>query len=94
MSVSELQVTGFHAPDEKFEKMKKVWDACVDIDVTIPDEVYHFFKGSEPAEEGMLVGLDNHECVSDASEDLTEGVCIDLSKLPANITHIKVKKHY
>ena len=86
MSVSKTAI-GFCPPDEKWKKMKAVWDACVDTDVLIPSEVMEFFGDEEPDDAGVTVDL------GDALEDFAElgksGFDVILSKLPGSIDRIR-----
>lgn len=86
MSMS-THVIGFHPPDEKWQKMKIIWDACVNADVSIPKEVMEFFGDEDPDDAGVEVDLD------DALENFNElgksGFDVILSKLPGSIDRLR-----
>ena len=41
-------VTGFKLPDEKWKKMKAIYDACKVANISPPQEVNEFFDYSPP----------------------------------------------
>lgn len=86
MSLS-WDVVGFRPKDEKWHKMKKVWDVCKIAGVDAPEDVQKFFDYEEPDDTGITV------CVSDATKDyegdMESGLEVELSKLPDNITVIR-----
>lgn len=87
MSMS-THVTGFIPPDEKWEKMKKVWIAAVDANIEIPREVEDFFDGQDPRDmPGREVRLGN--AVMEYRGDAVEGYEILLDKLPENVKTIR-----
>ena len=49
MSMSS-SVVGFRPADDKWKKMKKIWDSCEEADVAIPKDVLDFFDGEYPVE--------------------------------------------
>lgn len=92
MSMS-THVVGFHPPDEKWKKMKAVWDACKAAGVGAPLDVERFFNGEAPDDAGVETSLDNYQkphpaCTSYMAPGKS-GYEIDLSKLPTNITKIR-----
>jgi len=72
-----MGLVGFKPADEKWQKMKAAWDACVAGDIDIPNDVLEFFGHEEPDPAGVkvaLVGYANmHESVSEVQEDMTDG---------------------
>jgi hypothetical protein len=54
MSMS-THVVGFKPPDETWQKMKKIYDACMDAGVQVPETVLKFFNYGVPSEKGVLV---------------------------------------
>lgn len=85
-------VTGFRKPDKEFFKMKKVWDACKEANVPIPDDVEEYFDYSRPDNTGIELSLKKY--VEEVKGDMEEGFQIEISKLPKNITHIKFTNSY
>jgi len=82
-------VRGFREPDEKWLKMKAVWEACEEAATDIPDDVIDFFDDEEPDEAGITVDLEEHECCKKYEAEGDSGYEIDISKLPKNITKIR-----
>lgn len=80
---------GFKAPDDKWHKMKAVYDACDAANVDIPDEVTEYFDCQIPDPAGVTVDLDNitiEWCDLDRSRS---GIDIFLKDLPADISSIR-----
>lgn len=93
MSMS-THVVGFHPPDEKWLKMKAVWDACKAAGTSVPTEVERFFNGEQPDNNGIEVWLDGtfkemHPSCTRYGAVGKDGFEIDISKLPKNITKIR-----
>lgn len=87
-------LVAFHPPDEKWRKMKSVYDACVGAGVKAPDEVYDFFNDEKPDESGVKIDLKGHESVSLWSRDMEVGFEIDISKLPKGVKTIRFINSY
>lgn len=85
-----MSLMGFRPPDEKWLAHKKVWDACHEAGVPIPPETRAFFEGSEPDPAGIVVDLYSHPCCSGWVSDYADGVEIDVSKLPPQLTKIRI----
>jgi len=82
------RVEGFKARDKKWEKMEKVWVACTDAGIDLPEEVEDFFEGVNPVgEPGQSVSID--ECVSEWGADMSQGYQVEIAKIPKDITHIR-----
>ena len=86
MSMS-TSVYGFREPDEKWKKMKEVYDVCKKNKVEIPEEVNEFFNFEPPSDEGIEVRLD-HIYEPYRPNDCSDGFKIEISKLPKNIKYI------
>lgn len=74
-------VAAFKPPGEEWAKMKRVWDACIDVGLTPPEAVQSYFSYLEPTEDGEEVPIIAHEWVDqDAAgyeilvKDIPEGV--------------------
>lgn len=93
MSMSQI-IVGFRAPDDTWRKYKEVYDACTHAGVTVPEEVEEFFNWDEPNELGIRENISNTEAVTPYNAEMREGFDIELAKLPANITHIRVYNSY
>ena len=87
-------VEGFHPRDEEWEKMKAVYDSCMAARIPLPQEIEAFFDGEPPDESGIKVCLDGHECVSKYHDDFKDGIEIDISMLPKNVTKIRFVNSY
>jgi len=86
MSMS-THVTGFAPPDERWARMKAVWDACEAADVPVPDEVASFFGDEAPDRAGVVVKLPLREW----HRDNEAGYELDMAAIPA---HVKVIRFY
>lgn len=88
MSMSSHAV-GIRPPNEKWKKMKAIWDACVAAGLEIPEEVENFFDGEPPDAKGVIVDLDEHSGVEPYSADMRSGFEIHLDKLPKDVKIIR-----
>jgi hypothetical protein len=94
MSMS-THVIGFRPADEKWKKMKAVWDTCKQAGIEPPDEVDDFFGGSPPDDAGVEVDLEDYECCSNWNDNISrEGFEINLDKLPKGIKIIRFYNSY
>ena len=82
-------VVGFRPPDEKFQKMKAVWEACEKAGVRPPREVDDFFKGERPDENGVVVPIERSICVREYKSDSEEGFEVDVTKLPPDVKIVR-----
>lgn len=89
-------IVGVKPPDEKWKRMKKVWDACKAADISIPDEVVEFFNNEEPDDKGIVIdfgssysGQKTNPCVRKWSEDTSSGFEVDLKLVPHDVTIIR-----
>jgi len=78
-------VLGIRPPDEKWRKMKQVYESCIEMDVEIPPEVWKFFNDEEPDDKGVRVEIP-HE---DWGDESSEGLEIDVAKIPADVKIIR-----
>ena len=89
MSMSTY-VRGFRPPDEKWKKMKKIWDSCQEAGIDVPSEVDDFFDENEPDEAGVEIQLGKKQgCEEWSDGDGREGIEIDISKLPKDVTVVR-----
>lgn len=92
MSMS-THVVGFRPADEKWEKMKAVWDACKTAGVEVPQGVERFFGGEGPGDKpGMEVDLSG--AVIEWSAEMKNGYEVNLAKLPPDVTIIRFYNSY
>lgn len=79
-------VVGFRPADEKWHRMKAVWDACKAAKTEVPKEVVAFFNYEEPDEAGIEVEFERRTGDAPVTEWQDErggraGVEVDLEKL-------------
>jgi len=60
-------VQGYKPVDEKYKKMKEVWDSCDELGIAQPAEVTDFFNEERPPKGGvgLMVDIDAKEGGSD-----------------------------
>lgn len=84
-----MYVVGFRPADEKWLKMKVVWDACKLAKVPPPEEVIEFFgdeyPGDKPGQELQIKGA-----YKEWSGDEGTGYEIDIKKLPQDVNIVRV----
>ena len=78
-------IRGFKPPDKKWEAMKKIYDACQEAEMEIPDEVQEYFNYEEPDEAGVEVEIETKEYANDDQE----GLEVDLDKIPKGVMTIR-----
>ncbi len=81
-----MYVVGIKPPDAKWNKMKKIYDACQEADMDVPDAVMDYFDGEDPDDKGVL--LDESRLGKAVSEYCVEGCSgfeVELSKLPKDV---------
>jgi hypothetical protein len=89
MSMSTC-VYGLKPPDERWKKMKAIYDSCEAANVDIPTEVNDFFEHEIPDDKGVKVYIsDSHDCCSNYSNDGEDGYEIDVLLLPKDIKIIR-----
>ena len=86
MSMS-TNVVGIIPADDKYKKMKAIYDLCREQDIDVPTEVSVFFNEDEPDESGMVVDLE--DVAHKWSDENSEGYEIDIDKIPKNIKTIR-----
>lgn len=79
-------VVGFVPPDEKFKKMKQIWDNCTEFNLEIPIEVDRFFDQCEPNDNGMEVKIPSNEW---SDGDMEAGLEININDIPDNVKIIR-----
>jgi len=81
-------VVGFRPPDEKWQKMKAIWDACTAADTEPPEAVYDFFEGETPDAAGVQVDLKG-KAAKEWSNEWAQGYEINIKDLPKDVTIIR-----
>lgn len=84
MSMSTT-VTGFRTPDDKWKKMKAVYDACEAANMECPPQVSEYFNDTSPDESGVEIDLWKHKAVKEYRGDCGQGLEVELAKLPEGI---------
>lgn len=92
-----MHVDAIQPATKEWKKMKAVWDACLEADISAPDEVKAFFDGEEPKEDpkGSVIDLSFHDSVEDWTGEDSEtgydgtGYEVDIAKLPPGTTHLR-----
>jgi hypothetical protein len=82
-------VYGIAPADDKWRAMKAIWDSCTAAGVAIPDEVTEFFNGEPPEPNGVKIDLRENHGVMKFEHDSTEGLLVDLDKLPKQVRLLK-----
>ena len=96
MSMS-THVVAFVPPDEKWKKMKAVYDACYIAIVTVPDEVQLFFEDEKPSSNGIRIDhvkLNAHHVISTYNADNENGFDIDVEQLLKVFPNVKIVRVY
>ena len=94
-----LEIIGIKQPDDKWKKMKAVYDACKAADLEIPVEVSEYFNGEDPEEEGVAILLGRAHGIGETFvrehyrlQVDTDGWCfIHLDNLPEDVSMIKLR---
>lgn len=94
MGSPSMNIKGIREPDEEYQQMKAVYEACTKAGVPVPDRVQDFFDWQPPNPNGILTDLDLSEAVTEYRDDYREGFDVEISKLPKNITHIRFYLSY
>lgn len=93
MSMS-THVIGFRPPDDRWRKMKEIYDSCEAAGVAIPVEVERFFGGEPPDEAGVEVKISDTAAVVQYRNDMKDGFEIHVDKLPADVKIVRVFNAY
>lgn len=78
-------VIGFRPPDDRWKKMKDVYDACEAAGVPIPSEVDGFFGCEEPDPRGVEIEIPAEKW----EDEYRQGFEITVSDIPAGCTVIR-----
>lgn len=90
-------VVGFKPPDEKWKKMKDVWDACCKANVKIPTSVSDFFGGEPPDANGVVVDekvLQDCGAVREYRGDAEDGFDLFVEHIPKDVKIVRVCNSY
>jgi hypothetical protein len=78
-------VKGFVPPDERWQKMKAVRDACIAAGIEMPDEVDEFFGGEDPDPQGQEVEIPHQ----DWQDDHRQGIEVKTEDIPERVKVIR-----
>lgn len=86
-----MHVVGFGGPDERWTRMKAVWDACTAARVEVPGGVAKFFGYSPPDPVGVVVEVVAGEgaIAREWRDGCREGWEITVADVPSNLTTIR-----
>jgi hypothetical protein len=91
-------VVGFKAPNDKWKRMKKAYEACVEAGIEIPESIDDFFGGEMPDEGGIEVEIEYHSSVQRFSDPHPrDGFIVDIKGLLEHypdLTHIRFFNSY
>lgn len=85
-------VKGFKPADEKWKKMKAVYDTCIAADLEVPEAVNEFFGWKKPDENGVEVDQKAlWECgaITEYNTLAAQGYELHVDKLPADVTIVR-----
>jgi hypothetical protein len=83
------RIMGFKPPDQTWQRMKAVWDACEVAGVAIPAKVAEYFNHQTPDPRGVEVDLARSLAVTKYITEGMDGYEVDLTKLPADTTVLR-----
>jgi hypothetical protein len=91
-------VYGIIPPDDMWQSMKTIWDACITANIVPPKEVVDFFKGEAPDPSGVVMHLASwrelHSCTQEYSKEMCVGYEVDITKLPPHVKIIRFVNSY
>lgn len=79
-------VIGFTSQDENYQKMKQIWENCVEMNILVPDEVDKFFDYEEPNKDGINIKIPNREW---SDGDMSTGIEVDIKNIPEIVEKIR-----
>lgn len=96
--MAHLSVIGLRPIDETWNKMYAAYAACRAAQLSPPAEVLEFFEGvrfERIVMDGIEVDLSEAVAAYESGrDDATDGLDVDLSKLPAHVTKLRFKASY
>jgi len=84
-------ISGFKPPDDEWQRMKAVFDACRNADIDVPSNVVKYFGYLDPDDAGVSVSQKEMEmiCLSKYQTDDVEGFEINVKLIPKDIKIIR-----
>jgi hypothetical protein len=86
----DSNVVGIKPPDDRWRKMKHIRDACVNAEISIPEEVDNFFEGEKPDATGVIVEIPHRKYNAESCD----GFEVDLSEIPADVKIVRFVNSY
>lgn len=88
---ANLRIQGVVPPDERWNKMRAIYDACKAAGVKSPEAVTEFFgDDEEPDPKGALVQLDGRfHGITEWKSEYADGYEIELASLPKHIKSLR-----
>jgi|APSaa5957512622_1039677.scaffolds.fasta_scaffold192938_2 hypothetical protein len=90
MSGPTTVISGYRPPDEKWLKMRAVFEACEEAGIEPPREVSEFFQWRTPDDNGIEVEIASREYQADMC-DIWE---VKVADIPSDITVIRFTNSY
>jgi hypothetical protein len=84
---SSVWLYAFMPPDEKWQKMAKVYFACQEAKIEPPYEVQEYFEDGPPEPHGKEVALNG--IAREYKAEMHWGMEIDVDKIPKDATMIR-----
>lgn len=88
MSMS-THIVGFKPTDEKWRKMRDVYNACRAAGLGIPKDVEKFFEYEGPDESGVKVEIEKSSAVKEWHGNAASGFEVNLNTLDPDIKVIR-----
>lgn len=86
-------IVGFRPPDERWNKMKAIWESCEAAGVPVPGDVSEFFEQEDPADRpGMEIDISDAVC--GYGSEGHDGYEVDISKLPDGVSVVRFYNSY
>lgn len=82
---------GIIPADDKFRKMYNIYKECDAVGIPAPKEVLDFFNGEEPCDAGIVIRLAE---VSTFTTECSEGILLDVDKIPKDVKTVRFVNLY
>lgn len=77
---------GVVPPDEKWNEMKAIWDACEKAKIEPPKVVLEFFDYRDPDPAGVETSIEWEEW---SDGNMSEGIEVEVDKIPKHVKIIR-----
>jgi hypothetical protein len=75
--------------DPEYQKHKKLWDICEEMGVSLPKETEEYFKNCDTPEDKLEIDLEKDVHFEEYEDDSSQGVEVDITKLPKGVTKLR-----